>query len=129
MNNYYDEILDEIKQLINNGQNDLAYSKILNELNMPYIPSDIEKKLQELYQEVKFVNRKTKVFDDERIEEYLSHNDESTLLAIDRLAKLNVRNYLKSIKNFLINDPNKYAAGLLIDILIEQNINDEIEFH
>ena len=129
MNNYYDEILDEIKQLINNGQNDLAYSKILNELNMPYIPSDIEKKLQELYQEVKFVNRKTKVFDDERIEEYLSHNDESTLLAIDRLAKLNVRNYLKSIKNFLINDPNKYAAGLLIDILIEQNINEEIEFH
>lgn len=129
MNNYYEEILDEIKQLIDNGQNDLAYSKILNELNMPYIPSDIEKKLQELYQEVKFVNRKTKVFDDDRIEEYLRHNDESTLLAIDRLAKLNVRNYLKSIKNFLINDPNKYAAGLLIDILIEQNINDEIEFH
>lgn len=129
MNNYYDEIIDEIKQLINNGQNDLAYSKILNELNMPYIPSDIEKKLQELYQEVKFVNRKTKVFDDERIEEYLSHNDESSLLAIDRLAKLNVRNYLKPIKDFLINDPNKYAAGLLIDILIEQNINEEIEFH
>ena len=24
---------------------------------------------------------------------------------------------------------NKYAAGLLIDILIEQNINEEIEFH
>ena len=69
MNNYYDEIIDEIKQLITDGQNDLAYSKILNELNMPYIPSDIEKKLQELYQEVKFVNRKTKVFDDERIEE------------------------------------------------------------
>ena len=50
MNNYYDEIIDEIKQLITDGQNDLAYSKILNELNMPYIPSDIEKKLQELYQ-------------------------------------------------------------------------------
>ena len=54
MNNYYDEILDEIKQLINNGQNDLAYSKILNELNMPYIPLDIEHKLEALYQEVKY---------------------------------------------------------------------------
>lgn len=129
MNNYYDEIIDEIKQLITDGQNDLAYSKILNELNMPYIPLDIERKLEALYQEVKYVDRKAKVFDDDRIEEYLRHNDESSLLAIDRLAKLNVRNYLKPIKDFLINDPNKYAAGLLIDILIEQNINEEIEFH
>ena len=129
MNNYYDEIIDEIKQLITDGQNDLAYSKILNELNMPYIPLDIEHKLEALYQEVKYADRKAKVFDDDRIEEYSRHNDESSLLAIDRLAKLNVRNYLKPIKDFLINDPNKYAAGLLIDILIEQNINDEIEFH
>ena len=36
MNNYYDEISDEIKQLITDGQNDLAYSKILNELNALY---------------------------------------------------------------------------------------------
>ena len=50
MNNYYDEIIDEIKQLITDGQNDLAYSKILNELNMPYIPLDIEHKLEALYQ-------------------------------------------------------------------------------
>ena len=78
MNNYYDEIIDEIKQLITDGQNDLAYSKILNELNMPYIPLDIERKLEALYQEVKYVDRKAKVFDDDRIEEYLRHNDESS---------------------------------------------------
>lgn len=129
MSNYYDEIIDEIKELIDNKQMDLAYSKIINELNMPYIPNDVEEKLKELYHEVKYVNRKTKVFDDNMIDQYLKNNDESSLLAIDRLAKLNVRNYLNAIKAFLINDPNKYAAGLLIDILIEQNISDEIEFH
>ena len=46
MTNYYDEILTEIENLIKEGKYDDANFLVQKELNMPYIPIDVEQKLK-----------------------------------------------------------------------------------
>ena len=48
MSGYYDEILDEIRQLTKNGEADEALFLIRKELAMPYVPQDIEQELRKL---------------------------------------------------------------------------------
>lgn len=54
MSNYYDEILQEIKELIDAKEYEQAYSLLRKEKSMPYIPSDIEPKLDALLKDVRF---------------------------------------------------------------------------
>jgi hypothetical protein len=50
--NYYDELINEIKELISNHNYNGALIKINDELLMPYIPQQVEKVLTTLLQEV-----------------------------------------------------------------------------
>ncbi len=54
MTNYYDEILTEIEDLMQQGKYGDANFLVQKELNMPYIPIDIEQKLKSYKRELNY---------------------------------------------------------------------------
>ena len=126
--NYYDEILNEIQELISDEKYDEAKSIILNELNISYVPKDIETKLYELLDEIKSKIFVVKELTDEQIEEFLKMDENHQLLAVDALNKKNLREYIDLCQNYLLSDGYVNAKVLLIDSLIRQEINYEFKY-
>ncbi|KAF5295741.1 hypothetical protein FQA39_LY12914 [Lamprigera yunnana] len=76
--NYYDEMINEIKELIKNQEFGKALKIIQTELDMPYIPNDIEKQLVAFQKELTANDVKnTRVnFSIDKIKEMLLSTDE-----------------------------------------------------
>lgn len=127
--NYYDEILNKIYSLILEEEFNEAKTLIINELNVPYIPKDIEKKLNEYLSIVNVNTFKVKTIDDEDIEKYLFMDENHQLLAVDELNKKNLRDYIDICNKYLTSDGYKNGKVLLIDSLIRQEINEEITYN
>lgn len=126
--NYYDELIKNIDTLINNKDYEQAKSIILNELNLPYIPSEIEQKLNNYLSQIKQATFALKSLTDEDISEYLKGNFEHQLIACDELGKRNLRDYIDVANEYLKSDGYKNAKALLIDSLIRQEINYAFEY-
>ncbi|HCY06963.1 MAG: DUF3196 domain-containing protein [Erysipelotrichaceae bacterium] len=131
MNNYYDKIIFKIKELIEDNNITQAKDLLDEELKMPYIPSLYEEELIRLNQTV---NSLIKLDDDEKeisiikIEEYLYGNDKQQLQAVSALFEKNLRNHIKLVQDYLDSKPNKEAASLLIDAMIEQELTNEFKY-
>jgi len=126
--NYYDELIENIDNLLDLNDFDNAKRLILNELDMPYIPKDLEIKLRDY---LALINSRTYVseaFSDNQIEEYLFKDDEHALIAVQELNSKNLRNYIDLCNKFLVSNANINAKVLLIDSLIRQEINEDITY-
>lgn len=121
--NYYDELIENIEKLLKEKDYEKAKSIILNELNLPYIPSDIEIKLNNYLSQIKEATFALKSLTDDDIEAYLKDNNQKQLIACDELGKRNLRDYIDICNNFLKSDGYRNAKALLIDSLIRQEIN------
>lgn len=120
--NYYDEILNKINGFIADKDYVKAEAMIINELGMPYVPSEFEKKLLELLNEIK--SNKNYTFQQEfDLDSYLHGDDMKQLLAIDYITKRKLLDYHDEIIAFLKGDGLIQAKELLIFELIEQQIN------
>ncbi|MEG0727423.1 MAG: hypothetical protein RR422_07290, partial [Erysipelothrix sp.] len=65
MNNYYDACIADIERHIKDGKYEDAKYLLRQELSMPYIPQDVQNKLEELSQIVMVENRSgTNYYDD-----------------------------------------------------------------
>lgn len=125
--NYYEELIIKINDYIDNNELDIALRLINEELNMPYIPKDINNKLNELLVSIKdkdVDNYKSKVYDDQKLDDLLGGDNLNQLLGVNILIEKNLRDYKDIIDNYLLNGNNKQAKSLLIDALIRQEIND-----
>ena len=125
--NYYQEIIEDIKKYINNNEIDIAKSKILEELNMPYVPKDITNQLNDLMvtiNNIKIDNYKTKVYDEQEIEDLLKGDNLNQLLGINVLIEKNLREFYDLINTYLLKGTNDQAKSILIDALIRQEINE-----
>lgn len=126
--NYYDELLDNIDSLINNKEYSEAQSLIKNELNLPYIPSEIEEKLNEYLILINEATFTLKSLTDEDILNYLNLDETKQLIAVDELSRKNLRDYIDVIDNYLKGDGFVNAKALLIDSLIRQEINYNFKY-
>lgn len=126
--NYYDELISNIESLLNNKEYEEAKKIIANELNLPYIPRDIEDKLINYMSIIKESTFALKTLTDEEIIEYLSSNPEKQLLGVDALCKKNLRDYIDICDDYLKGDGYSNAKALLIDSLIKQEINYEFKY-
>lgn len=126
--NYYDEILDMINSLLEAKEYDEAKRIILNELDMPYVPLDIETKLKMALDEIKHDSIVNNNLSDEDIASYLYQDENHQLLAINELNKRNLREYKSLVNEYLSSNGFKNAKVLLIDSLINQEINDEFNY-
>lgn len=128
MENYYDEVIQEIKENIENKNFSEAMVLLKKELSMPYIPNDVEDKLYALLHDLKFQmsdqsNAYEKNIDD--ILDGLHGTSEQQLVACTQLIKRNLRDYIEDIQEYLKEDPYVDAAALLVESLAEQEIQDE----
>ncbi len=128
MKNYYDEVIQEIKENIENKNYSEAMVLLKKELSMPYIPNDVEDKLYALLHDLKYQmsdqsNSYERNIDD--ILDGLHGTSEQQLVACTQLIKRNLREYVEEIQDYLKEDPYVDAAALLVESLAEQEIQDE----
>ncbi len=121
--NYYEEILNEIEENIDNGQFLEAERLIRNELSVSYIPRDVERKLNEYLSRIRRDSFEKRSLSDEQIEDYLQKDEIHQLMAVDELNKKNLRNYIDTVQSYLSGDGYLNGKVLLIDSLIRQEIN------
>lgn len=126
--NYYEELIQNIEGYIKEKDYDQAKSLILNELNLPYIPSEIELKLNKYLSEIKEATFALKSLTDEDICAYLADSCEKQLIACDELGKRNLRDYIDICNEYLKSDGYVNAKALLIDSLIRQEINFDFDY-
>lgn len=127
-NNYYNQILKEIDELIENEEFEEALVKVKTELSMPYIPSDIEPKLTERYQIINqnFNLNKSKEISSDDLEYYLLSEDKAKQMqAIRALNELNLRSHIDLVQKYFDTSPQAELQALLIDSLIDQKIDTE----
>lgn len=128
MENYYDEVIQEIQENIENKNYAEAMSLLKKELNMPYIPKDVEDKLYALLHDLKFqMSDQTHSYERniDDILDGLHGTSEQQLIACSQLIKRNLRDYVEDIQDYLKEDPYSDAGALLVESLAEQEIQDE----
>ncbi len=126
--NYYDELIQNINKLIEIKDYDKAKSIILSELDIAYVPRDIEEKLQEYLEIINENTYQLKTLSDEEIETYLYKDEQAQLIAVNELDKRNIRNYIDICDKYLKSKGFKNAKVLLIDSLIKQAIDYQFEY-
>lgn len=128
--NYYEECIQKIKQLIEQGEYKEAEHLLMEELSMPYIPSFAEKQFVELERQLHGLMSKqgfNGVLPSEIEASLLSEDPQVQLMAVQSLAQYSCRSYLDVIQAFFDLRPDPKIQALMIDILIEQQINEEFE--
>ena len=128
MTNYYDEILTEIENLIKERKYGDANFLVQKELNMPYIPIDVEQKLKSFKRELNYhISDEKEIREDslDALLRKLKGKPKSQLAAASVLVTRNLRECVVEIKDYLSKDPCPEAAALLIEGLTEQEISDE----
>lgn len=132
MSNYYDEILQEIKDLIDNKEYEEAYSLLRKEKSMPYIPSDVEPQLDALLKDVRFYLSDKKNNTESNLDDLLDSlkgNATEQLLACNELSKKNLRDCIVEIQEYLQSDPFSEAAAILVENIAEQAIQEEFTWN
>ncbi len=131
MENYYQEILAQIEQRLKEKEWNKALHLIQSELEMPYIPFDVENQLKQWLNIIKEneKNSRERVMSEEELEEYLNGTSQQQLIAADYLNKSDLRAYMPMILEYLSNEPFLPAATLLIDSCIRQEIKEEMQVY
>ncbi len=130
--NFYDELLREIRQAIQSQDYPKAQSLINEELSMPYSPQRVLDQLAVFQQEIEAKqdhSETLKVLTAEQIEEYLYSDEERALKAVNYLRKSNCRQYLEVFETALKDETlDHYLRVILLEVLKEQGVNQTFEF-
>jgi hypothetical protein len=127
MKNYYDELIEEIEELTENGHIDEALFTIQKELRMPYVPQETETRLKKLRKDLNAMKaEKTSMKEDSMdvLLRQLKGDDMSQLRAAAALGKRSLRECTDAIGSYLASDPCPEAAALIIEAIAEQEINE-----
>ena len=125
---YYDEILNEIRCAVSDGNLDEAAYLLKRELSMPYIPAEFEAELKSLQKDVRYrqgEKEKRGELPTDALLRKLKGKPESQLNAVSALCDRNLRTITAELRDWLSKDPQPEAASLLIDALAEQEVPEE----
>ena len=132
--NYYDEILKEIEDSLNQGDLEQAQYLLKRELSMPYIPPEVEEKLHGLARTLQGKRRDQESDRDhsrpslEQLLKGLHGTPENQLAAAGELADANLREAVVPLQQYLSASPAPMAAALVIDALAQQEIQEEFVY-
>lgn len=132
--NYYDEILKEIEDSLNQGDLEQAQYLLKRELSMPYIPPEVEEKLHGLARTLQGKKRDQESDRDhsrpslEHLLKGLQGTPENQLAAAGELADANLREAVVPLQQYLSSSPAPMAAALVIDALAQQEIQEEFVY-
>lgn len=132
MENYYEQLLKEIDEAIEKKEYEEALYLLKKEFKMPYIPGDIEKELNERYKTVQFYmhdKEEEQTASLDHLLELLHGDARAQLSAVSQLGKVNLRDCIEEIQDYLQSDPYEDAAAFLIECIAEQEIPDEFTWN
>ena len=133
---FYEVTYTYIYCLIEKNKFSEARSRLKEELSMPYIPKDYEKKFVELVVAINSKEDKKSSKDElnllsrEEIIDCLINENRDKLVpsAILQLSKLNIREYLPYIQTFFLSNNKNLYKLMLIDALNSQMVNYDFEY-
>lgn len=132
MNDFYRDLLSNINDLINQKQYQKALNLIDEELNMPFVPQQIEDRLVSFKAEIlPHLENETKqqFLSNQQLYQYLTSTDAKCYKALQFLKQANVRNYLPIVEDILADSSvNHLIKSLLFEILIDQRVDKTIVF-
>lgn len=132
MENYYTEMIEEIESLIRDEKYEEADVLLKRELQMPYVPLDVENMLRSLKKDVQYARSEKEQRRDISIDTVLQKlhgTPEEQLSAVENLCNRNLRDCLDEIQEYLEHEPNLEAASLLIDAIASQEVGDEFTYN
>lgn len=132
MENYYTEMIEEIESLIRDEKYEEADVLLKGELQMPYVPLDVEDRLRSLKKDVQYARSEKEQRRDISIDtvlQKLHSTPEEQLSAVENLCNRNLRDCLDEIQEYLEHEPNLEAASLLIDAIASQEVGDEFTYN
>lgn len=129
---YYKEIMTKIDNLLHEGNYQQALPLIQEELSMPYIPSEIEPKLQNALSVCKanLYDYDAVLLKGEALENALLHgNLDQQGQAVESLNVSNARQYIDVIQQALISDTVEQEVKVgLVHVIKDQCIDNIYEF-
>lgn len=127
MNSYYQNILEEVLRLYTSGDYKEAQQAARKELEVPYVPADVQKQLEETISECSAHIEKPRASEADRLEAWIHGTPSQKEKAVSALLHMNLRDYLPEVR-MLLNDSEllQEFKGELIEALMEQNIEEEI---
>lgn len=128
MDNWYEEIITEIRELIEKKEFEQASLLVRKELSMPYIPADIEKQLHALAKDIRYGTSENRNVQESSLDQLLIdlHGDAShQLSAVNVLCNRNLRQLIEEIQGYFNSDPFPQAQALLINAIASQQITEE----
>lgn len=125
---YYEEVIEEIRELIADKKYQEACWTLSKELDMPYIPPETEDELKKLKRDLDYLmseNREGREPSVMSLLDLLKGDAQAQMNAVSYLCGRNLREYEKEIGEYLSHEPCAEAAALVIEALQEQKINEE----
>ena len=127
---YYDFL--KIKIFLFQKTNNLFEAKrlIINELELPYIPLDIEKYLRSSLSEINaIINFESAKINLLEVSELINASEEVIISNLENLKNINLRNYLLEIQ-FILNrkDLSNLLKSLILALLADQQIDYNFNF-
>ena len=132
MAGYYDELLEEIDELIDEGRSDEALFTIEKELRMPYVPADVEKRIRQIRNDLRAEKRAKEEGKEVSLDTLLKQlrgDEVSQLKAASQLGSRNLRECTEEIRRYLASDPCEEAAALIIEAIAEQELREEFVYN
>lgn len=132
--NYYLQIIKEIKLDIEHKKYESSILKIEEELKMPYIPNDIELELKNIYKDLMFLIKSESNLDEsskwniEKISLCLKNVKDINcqIFAIEALKNFNARKIEDDITDFFLNkNINNESKTMLLFVLAEQEYDKD----
>lgn len=128
MDNYYEDTLGEIEELVQNNQLQQAFARLEQELGMPYVPADAEARMQKLRKDLIYRMAENRERSEPSLDALLGGlqgSPQRQLASAAALSSRNLREILPEIREWLGNEPFPEAAALMIESIAEQQINEE----
>lgn len=127
---YYDFL--KVKIFLFQKTNNLFEAKrlIINELELPYIPLDIEKYLKSSLSEINaIINFESAKINSLDVSELINASEEVIISNLENLKNINLRNYLLEIQ-FILNrkDLSNLLKSLILALLADQQIDYNFNF-
>ena len=108
MGGYYDEILEDLKDLMKRGRYMEAKTVVDRELAMPYIPADFEKEIRKISKDIAYAlsdKRERRVDDMDTLLHKLYGKPETQMAAVYQLSKMNLRECTEEIQAWFSHLP------------------------
>lgn len=122
--NYYEKMLKNVKNLMDESPKD-ALKIIEEELNAPYVPSDVLNELKKLQNKIDIDETHDFNMSIDLIKEYLKQDESKQCIAAEELSKLNLRDHEDTISDFLLSKGSLRAKVIIILALKNQESSHE----